>query len=59
MATKSTAIDNAIWVITRPGQTKRVYIYRVGSQWMFTTESQAVTQAKYKVTIHDWQEVTR
>ena len=30
------------------------YIYRVGSQWMFTSEAFHIVQRHYKVPLRDW-----
>jgi len=60
MATKEMATRSAKSLMRRPGQQETpYYIYRVGAAWMFTTESEVVTQSKYKVPVREFQEIFR
>ena len=57
MATKQDSI-NSCKRFKQTNPDKKYFIYRVGPAWMFTSELFSEVQAKYKVTVCDYQEIT-
>lgn len=55
MATKGIAVRSARHSLKQHG--RPMFIYRVGAEWMFTSESLENAQKRYKVKLQEYQQV--